>query len=250
MKSSASSIQQALTIRRRELAMTGLLNWKNVEFTDFRPLGTQKSLKVLDLENSAVTSLHTLQPQPQMTEINADNSRLATFAGLSSQPRLSKISFNNTPLAKTENCRLAALLCIGPRLSRINGVPVSKKECALAEAYPPVAQFLIESGWIVQYPPPSIHDFQYLADQFGINAKASDFVTKGVLPEESPKQPSFDFENDFSFEEVSVKQKLSNLLRPLGFAIQSGPDERNDIVRAVSLMCDAMLAIEQQADRI
>lgn len=250
MKSSASSIQQALTIRRRELAMTGVLNWNNVEFTDFRPLGTQRSLKVLNIENSAVTSLHTLQPQPQMTEINADNSHLSTFAGLSSQPRLSKISFNNTPLSKQENYRLAALLCIGPRLSRINGTPVSNKERLLVEAYPPVAQFLIESGWIVQYPPPSLHDFQYLADQFGVNAKASDFIAKGVAVENEPRQPTFEFEETLNFEEPSIKKKISNLLRPLGFAIQSGPDERNDIVRAVALMCDTLIAIEQQNDRI
>ena len=77
MKKSNQSLQQALTIKRRELAQTGTLDWKGVQFTDFRGLGSQKTLKKLDLSNSLLTSLHTLQPQPILREIICDKSKLS-----------------------------------------------------------------------------------------------------------------------------------------------------------------------------
>lgn len=257
MRKSTQSLQQALTIKRRELATSGLLDWKEIRFNDFRALGSQKSLKKLDISNSSVTSLHTLQPQPQLKEIICDGSKLNSFAGLSSQPRLSSFSFKNTPLANTENSRLAAIICIGPRLSLLNGTPVTRKERQLAACYPPVAQFLVENGWVVKYPLPSIHDFHFLADQFGINTRPEDFVAKCPPPAEDVKetenQPSFDFSDDMSTTSASSSQlthRLSSIIRPLGFAIQGGNEERRDIVKAVAMICDTIEAIEIQSSRL
>ena len=259
MKKTSQSLQQSLTVSRRELATTGFLNWREVQFTDFRGLGSQKQLKKLDLSNSNVSSLHTLQPQPQLKEIICDGSKLNNLAGLSAQPRLTSFSFKNTPLYNVENSRIAALICIGTRLSKLNGTPITQKERQIAACYPPIAQYLVENGWVVKYPPPSIHDFKFLADQFGINAKTSDFIAKQPPPDvDLPTQenpPSFDFsdDNDFTagnFASTSLTQRLASMIRPLGFAIQTGNEERRDIVKAIAMICDAVQTIELQHSQL
>jgi len=245
MKSVLNSLPQSLNICRRELSETGYLGWQRVTFTDLRSLGCQKKLKILDISYSEIESLHTLMSQPSMIKIVADNSKIANFAGLSCQPRLRDISFINTPLSQSDNFRLAAIVCIGPRLSVINNIPVSKQERRIAEAYPPISRYLIEAGWILQYPLPSPHDFIYLANKFGINAQSSDFEAKAHPPSDInalhiAKLP----DNEIS---TSLSHKLASILRPLGFPIQNGKEMNEDILKSVETICSTIQLIENQS---
>jgi hypothetical protein len=193
-------------------------------------LGTQKALVELRLKRCPLTSLRTLPAQPNLKVIIADDSRIEILAGLERQPVLSAISLVNTPVAQVENFRLAALI-VAPRLSSINGAPVTKAERRTAAAYPPVARSLVTRGWIVQCPPPSAADFRFLADE---------------LPDADPAKgtsPSTAAETG-SPVKTSWAAQLAAVLVALGFPIRSGGEMNQDIVRAVKLLCDVAIKIE------
>lgn len=241
--SAKETLLQALNRQRSSLTSTGILDLSgNIRCDGLKDVGSQKKLTELRLNDSPLTSLHTLPPQPIMKTLIADNSKIETLAGLGSQPRLGRLSLINTPVSQTPNFRLSALLCVGPRLSLLNGTPITKAERKMAGCYPPIAKHLVSCGWIVQFPPPSELDFRYLADQFNINGRDDDFVMPPMpldLDEQAPKSEEKD-ESDVSF-----ANKLANILRPLGFAIRCGPDMNSDIVKAVSRICDVVAKIEE-----
>lgn len=244
------SLPLALKIKRSELNSKGKLDWRGVKFQDLRGLGSQKKLQFLDISYSEIQSLHTMQPQPALREIVADYSSLKTFAGISNQPKLSRFSFTNTPLAQTKNSRLAAIIVMGTMASVINGKAVTAKERKIAASYPPVAKYLIESGWVLQYPPPNIFDFQFLADEFKLKISIEDLDPKQEPVEglytslyDDTGEPS-EFNDDFT----PFNERLASILRPMGFAIQNGPEKNKDIARAVNMIADTILCVEEVAN--
>ncbi|KAH0786675.1 hypothetical protein GPJ56_009418 [Histomonas meleagridis] len=234
----SESLQEALRRQRSSLSSSGVLDLSGVPIQSLESLGCQKTLSELRLNHSSIDSFHSLPPQPNLKTIIADSSKIESLAGLENQPRLSKISFLKTPISKTENFRISALLVIGPRLSSINGKPVSKSERQMAESYPPIAKHLVISGWVTQYPPPSALDFHYLAEHFDISADDDQFIstlapiaveTTTTKPTESPQ---------------SFAEELASILRPIGFPIRCGKEMPNDIIDAVSQICDVVTKVE------
>jgi hypothetical protein len=180
-----------------------------------------------------------LPPQPSLKTILADNSKIETLAGLGLQPRLASISLIGTPISEQDNFRLSALVGIGPRLSFINGVQVSKTERRQAQSFPPICKHLVGSGWMVQYPPPSELDLRYLAEQFGIVAKKEDFVMKiGPVPVREEMKATQ------KKEPVGFSEKIASILRPLGFGIRCGVDMNGDILKAIGKICDVIEKLE------
>lgn len=237
------TLWEALQRQRRLMSLNGVLDISNVSTEDLSPLGSQKSLIELKLVKSAISSLHTLPIQPSMKIITGDYSRIQSFGGLANQPRLSQISFIGTPLTEQDNFRIAAIICIGPRLSKINGIPVTKSERRKAACYPPIAKYLVSSGWIVSYPPPSKLDFRYIADQLNVPYTNEDLVSTNPIIDASQSGIQKDISQ--SREETSAfNQKIASILRPLGFAIRCGPEMNEDIVNAVSNMCSVVAKIE------
>ena len=241
--SAKETLVQAITRQRSSMTSTGVLDLSgNIRCESLKDVGSQKKLTELRLNDSPVTSLHTLPPQPIMKTLIADNSKIETLAGLGSQPRLGKLSLINTPVSHTPNFRLSVLLCVGPRLTSLNGSPITKAERKMAGCYPPIAKHLVSCGWIVQFPPPSELDFRYLADQFNINGREEDFVMP-PMPLDLEEHTGAGEENAEG--DVTFPNKLAGILRPLGFAIRCGPEMNSDIVKAVSRICQVVTKIEE-----
>lgn len=248
MNMASDSLSYSLTTSRADLQNNGRLLWRGVTFKDFKKLGVQKKLQVLDISNSEIESLITMQPQPLLREIIADNSMLSSFAGISRHPRLSSFSFKGTPLYHVENSRMAAIVAIGPHVITINGKPVTKKERRIAETYPPIARNLIESGWVLQSPPPNIYDFQFLADEFGIDVKREELEARRDHHINDRLEPPEHSAASILSEElldISFAEDVARLLRPLGFAIRHGSGKGRDVVRAVSSIVDSLIAVER-----
>jgi Leucine-rich repeat (LRR) protein len=246
------TLSDAIHLQRARLNDTGIFDLSgDIKFERhdvLAQLGSQKALKKLILNNSPLTSLHTLPPQPSLKELIADGSKLETLAGIGRQNRLMVLSLIKTPVGANINFRLSALICVGPRLSSINGEPVTNIERRKAQSYPPIAKHLVSAGWIVQYPPPSKADFRYLATQWGIAAEEEDFIAP--VPPHPDDISQSTLENQDDGEPRALPEKLGALLRPLGFAIRSGLDLSSDVYHAVSLICDAIAQIEKSQDAL
>lgn len=270
MISPNETLIQALQRQRRQLSMKGVLNFSGIKTDNLSRIGNQHALVELVLNDSSITSFGTLQAQKRLKSIIADNSKVQVLSGLSIQPRLSSVSLRNTPVSKDEYFRVELLVVVGPRLSLINGSPVTPNERRMAQSYPPIARRLVESGWVLQYPPPSKYDFIYLAKQFKIeNVSKDEFNTqlpppipeKVPSPPGSPKtekselqsnvqSPTQNSEREQSLEQIEMNDeltfcdKVAAILRPLGFAIRNGPEMVNDITTSVESICDVVSKIE------
>lgn len=258
MKNQKETISQALQRQRRMMSLNGILDFSNISSNDFSTIGTQKALKTLIFDGSSISSLHTLPPQPSLSTISANNTSLNTLAGLATQPKLSSVSFINTPISKVENFRLSVLLAVGLRLSEINGSRVTKTERKMAKSYPPITKYLVNAGWIVTYPPPSEHDFRYLADQFEITGNDNDFVAsvpaievkaKTIDGESfSPKKSDDDLSNEVGYDDsISFTEQMASLLQPLGFAIRHGPELQSDVLNAIRILCSTVKKVEEMS---
>lgn len=271
MKSANETLLQALQRQRRQLSMRGVLNFSGIKTDNLARIGNQQALVELILNDSSITSFATLQPQKRLKSIIADNSKVQVLSGLSIQPRLSSVSLRNTPVSKDEYFRIELLVVVGPRLSIINGSPVTQNERRMAQSYPPVARRLVEAGWILQYPPPSKYDFIYLTKQFKIENVSKDEYNLQLpppLPEKPPSSPvspkaeksgqqsnlqsptQNSEKGEQSLEQIEMNDDLSfcdkvaAILRPLGFAIRNGPEMVNDITTSVESICDVVSKIE------
>jgi hypothetical protein len=205
----------------------------------FSRLGQYPDLETLDLTGARVKSLLSLPPQPCLRRIVADSSQIETLEGVGAQPRLASLSLIGAPVSQFPHFRLAAMIA-NPMISVVNGAKVTLDERRMSEAYPPVARQLVNAGWVMQCPPPSSDDFQVLAQAFGARAADADFAlppaasVRAPLPGEPPggRQPRF-------------AQRMAALLSPLGFPIWSGPEMRNDVLLAVTQMCDIVELMEK-----
>jgi hypothetical protein len=241
-------LTDALKRQRGHLGTHGILDFSgNIRFPPdgLRKLGVQKALVDLRLNNCPLPSFNSLDGQPKLHTLIADNSAIATLAGLDRQPWLTSISLRNTPVAQTENFRLAAII-VAPKLASINGTGVTKGERRFAAAYPPIARPLVSAGWIVQYPPSEV-DFRYIASQLGISGSDADFkipssLVKAVSPPPSPSKKEPEPEAPASW-----AQRAAAILTPLGFPIRSGPEIGQDIVKAVTVLCNVVTKVESLA---
>jgi hypothetical protein len=240
------TLAEAIRLSRTSLQEEGILDLSgNLKFERhdvLARLGSQRTLKILKLNKSPLISLHTLPPQPLLRELYADGSQLETLTGINKLNRLAVLSLKDTPVSANPNFRLSAIICVGTRLESINGEKVTNYERRRAQAYPPVARLLVNEGWVVQFPPPSVADFRYLANSFGIECEEKDFIA--TLP---PLQNDVGEEIQ-DYQEGAPKtfvDKMGDLLRPLGFAVRSGEGIEDDIVASVGLICDAIAKIQQ-----
>jgi hypothetical protein len=239
-------LADALKRQRGQLGTKGVLDFsENVRFPadGLQKLGVQRALVELRLKNCPLSSLESLAAQPNLRVIIADNSKIASFAGLDRQPWLTSVSFLNTPVAQIENFRLAALI-VALKLASINGTGVTKADRRFPAAYPPIARALVGAGWIVQYPPPSEDDFRYIASEFKIRGSETDFkvptsLVKEASPPTSPSKAKPETEAPASW-----AQKAAGILAPLGFPIRSGPQIGQDIVNAVTQLCNVVKKVE------
>jgi len=246
MSSFGQSLAQALQAQRTHLPVDGELDLSGSIRFDRHDLlaqiGSQKALRKLTLRNSPLTSLQTLLPQPNLKILIADDSRIENLAGLDTQPRLSSVSLIGTPVSETPNFRLSVLLCVGPRVSSINGILVTENERKLAQCYPPIAKHLVARGWIVEFPPPSKLDFKYLARQFRFESRDEDFTP--AIPAVDARPP----EDESALEPATLADKLTDGLRPMGFPVRIGREQNRDILEAIAQMCDILAKVESVAN--
>lgn len=236
------TLSEAIVRQRTQMTSTGVLDLSGkIRYESLKDVGSQKRVTKLILNESPLTSFHTLPPQPAMKALIADGAAVETLAGLGNQPRLGELSLIGTPVAQHPSFRLSALVCVGPRLSILNKKPIRKVERQMAACFPPVAKYLVSCGWMVQFPPPSRQDFEYLADEFDINASEEDFAMP-PLPLNLVGMTTLmdkDVEPGKTF-----AQRMAALLEPLGFGIRRGPEMNGDILKAVRRICDTVAMIE------
>jgi hypothetical protein len=185
-ESSRLRIREQLVCQRGALVSTGTLDLSPParpgpghlasisRLKDLTELSVQPHLKILNLSGLPLESLATLPAQPGLTTLIADNSQIASYTGLSRHPRLKSVSFSGAPVAERPNFRLSLAVVVGQHLASINGCPISAKERALANKYPLVARALIELGWDVETPVPSVAQFKALAGEYNVKLKGVD----------------------------------------------------------------------------
>jgi hypothetical protein len=159
---------------------------------------------------------------------------------------LTELSMIGAPVSEHETFRLSALILL-PKLSKINNQFVTQLERRTAQAYPPIARALISAGWMAVYPPPSESDFRYLAGQFEIECSEKDVIVPSPLPPRHTYSPPTS-PGEAAGPAGRLSQRITAILRPLGFAIRNGPTMNTDIVDAVDTICAVVDKLEQMAD--
>ncbi|EAY03869.1 hypothetical protein TVAG_443570 [Trichomonas vaginalis G3] len=247
MHQESQFLRQDIAKQKVQLSRTGSLIFKDMQIPTI-DIGVQKSLIILEVSDTDLKSFETLKPQPSLKEICVTNCPISNFRGLGQQTKLSTINFVNTPISEQKFFRLACLVAVGPKLSSINNVAVTRTERLKAECYPPITKKLLDEGWILQYPIPSKEDFKFAAQKFNINYEESELeVNKYDNISASPianrnkksKQP----ENNQSFVE-----KAAEVLLPLGFHIRSGENMIDDVLESVDTLVQLAASAEKAAD--
>jgi hypothetical protein len=248
MTDKVESLVEALARQRTALAQKQTLDFSGrVQFppSGLERIGSPKQLTTLILTGCPLRSLQSLCPQQCLRTLLADRSRVEVLTGLGRHISLSTLSLADTPVGETPNFRTAALILI-PKLSVINGGAVTAAERALRDSYPRIAQPLVNAGWIVQAPPPCESDFEGLAREMGVPGAQEDFqllsLSGKLADERPPASPAAS--PPPAAPPRRWRTQLAAVLAPLGFAIRSGPTMRADIEKAVRLLCNATLKME------
>lgn len=236
-------LRQEISKQKVQLSRNGTLVFKNIKMPSI-DIGVQKALIMLEVHDTDLTSFEALKPQPMLKEICVSNTPISNFKGLGAQTKLANLNFVNTPISDQKFFRLAALVAIGPKLSVINDVNVTRTERLKAQCYPPIAKKLLDEGWILQYPVPSKEDFQFAAQKFNINYEDSELeVSKYDNISTSPISTKGKKSKQKNNEQKSFVEEAAEILLPLGFAIRSGENMVSDIIDSVdSLIQIATLA--------
>jgi hypothetical protein len=228
------NIKYQLKIQRVALSSKGRLNLSQpdpdlppIRLTTLTPLGTQQRLKVLDVSKTPLAGLQTLPPQPVLEKIIANETQIGTYAGLGRHPRLKSLWLLGTPLSALPQFRLTLCILVGTHLTSINGVPVSPGERSTASEYPLLARYLIEAGWEVEVPAPSLERFIALSNEKRLRFKGVDSGFTTVEAQKYLRAPPA---------LLVVKS------RPDG-ECESPPEEQNpndELIRAICVKLDAV----------
>jgi hypothetical protein len=180
------SIKYQLSLQRPILSSTGKLNLSQpqpdmppLHIVDLHSLGKQLRLKILDVSKTPLLSFQTLPKQPVLEELIANDTQINSYVGLGRHPHLKSLQLFSTPLSTFPKFRLSCCILAGHHLTSINKKPVTPSERTVASEYPLLARYLIEAGWEVEVPMPSVQRFIRLASQFSIklNGVDSGFTT-------------------------------------------------------------------------
>ncbi|OHS93702.1 hypothetical protein TRFO_40023 [Tritrichomonas foetus] len=259
-----NKVKYQLSIQRTSLSREGLLNLSDLRIDSLKDLGTQKYLKTLNISETDIASLESLPPQPNLQQIVCDNTDIDSFVGLSRHPKLKSVSFLHTPLSERENFRLSCLVIVGQMLSVINGVPVTQRERIQAAEYPVISRYLLEAGWDIQVPVPSIDDFRELAMDFRLKLKGCDLEFTNdesqkylIPPPQLVPINTFqvaDFDEDLEDDEMETPKDIDldidlqnfiyEKLHSIGINVTKGPNMQREIVAAVSGLADLVKNFE------
>lgn len=267
-----NNLKYQLSVQRTQLKLQGILDLRqkkllnNKNFPSLEDLGTQKSLKTLLLQETMFESLETLPPQTNLQYINADGSQLSSYTGLSRHPKLHSVSFLDTPLSEDPNYRLSLLIVIGQRLTMVDGVPITQQEKKKASKYPLIARYLIEAGWEVVDPCPSIDSFREIAIEKRLKFKGVDRRFENdeaqkyfkpplfLIPRDVvPKKQEDDFEDveedveEFE-EELKLAYELRSELHHIGINIQNNENMTDEIIGAIKSLAHLMESLNPVSD--
>jgi hypothetical protein len=244
-KPEKGTTQKEISKQKVQLSRDGKLVLAS-KFLDTIDIGVQKALFSLDVSKSNITSFRELKPQPNLKEIIAKDCPLSDFNGLSQQTKLTSITFDGTPIGDQKYSNIAALIVIGPKLNRINNQIVTQKEKKMATCYPPITKKLLESGWILQYPTPSVEDFKNICETFKIEYTDKDLEIPNIkTPEEKKSSEDEEKTKKTKKSEPNFAENVANILTPLGFPIRTGAEMNEDILNSV----DVMIQMVQKAEK-
>jgi hypothetical protein len=266
-------VKQLLVAQRPSLRSTGLITLQDPSITSLRDLGEQPHLKILDISGVTLESLDSLQRQPWLTEIIANQSQLSSFLGLSRHPQLQKISLDGTPLSARQDFRIASVLVVGPRLTVINGKPVSKAEREQAKNFPKIARNLLEAGWEIPAEPATESDYRRFAQEAHIQidgvpfeelprAKVKPyFAVPAVFIPKTEADEALEAEklaesrrNQYEQSEESVDEQLTvsiaTILKRIQIHVRPGERAREEILQVLTGLVDAVKLLENCADDI
>ncbi|OHS97135.1 hypothetical protein TRFO_36717 [Tritrichomonas foetus] len=238
-----------LKIQRANLSSRGILDFSNQNIRNLTGIGNQKCLKTLILNGTPLKTFESIPPQQNLQVLKANDSNISSFVGLSRHPQLKSISLKNTPISNIENFRLSCIIVCDKNLTEINGIKISKTERALARKYPPIARFLIEDGWKVVVPPPSVDEMRQIAidhdltiqdvDPDFTNDAAEQYLRIPMTLSTRKTHQSSDDEYIFEEELMSEEELVDNLidvLGTIGLKIPRDEGARDDIIDAIDML--------------
>lgn len=200
----------------------------NIDLSRFESPQISKTLslmKYLDVSKTPLESVEGLGYHKKLICFVANNSSISSFRNFKSLRSVTSISLIGTPLSKVPNYKLSLLLVIGNQLNSIDGKLVPNSIREKAKSYSSIAGDLINVGWAVEYPCPSIETLNNLCQEYGIqcNPKITHPIDIEMYNDLNRNFYSGDFETTLQ----ELKKKHEELLKQ-GQALFGLIDEDED----------------------
>lgn len=230
-----------LSDKTSEISKTGCLvvsNCYSFDVTAFRlPMFSVylSQIKSLDLSGTCIFSLEGFPKMRTLSTFIANNSQISTFKNFSVLRGITSIYLKGTPVASSKNYGLCISLMLLPELRSIDGKVVSSRYKVRASSLDPHVKILLDKGWDMPHPIPSIVTIMNECERFGIPFDEKD--DNDQYNSYSDNEFIDDYEDDYSIVHLSENDKklaqgLSEIYRSFGDDIS--PNDYNSLYQYLS----------------
>ncbi|KAJ4461891.1 putative PAS domain S-box protein [Paratrimastix pyriformis] len=104
-------------------------------------------LKILYLQDNQLTNLEGLGVLSQLQELHLEHNKIASLLFVQQQPHLKAVYLEGNPIAEHPHYRLMCLVAFGPRLTSVDGKPLTMLERNEAAIFAPMIQSSLYEGY-------------------------------------------------------------------------------------------------------
>lgn len=155
---------QWLVLKEKEAAKTGILDLSKEFITDLTLIKASRSIKVLNLSYSPIESLEGLHKLPNIEKFIANNAAISSLKGFEAISKIQSIELRETPISKEKYYKLSLVVAF-KNIRTIDNKRIPDSLYKKAETYPKEAADLLNNGWRLEYPCPSLEQLESLQEQ-------------------------------------------------------------------------------------
>ena len=127
----------------------GELSLPNRRLTSLEGLGSQATLRRLNLRRNYLSNFSFLSIQPNLKILDIRENEITSLVGLHVQPKLEWLGIAGNPICKHPMHRVMLLITIGRSLKKIDTLAITDKERQVASRFDRKAGTLLRQGWII-----------------------------------------------------------------------------------------------------
>ncbi|EAY07966.1 hypothetical protein TVAG_332910 [Trichomonas vaginalis G3] len=163
-----------LSDKTNEISKSGTLvvsNCYSFDVTAFRlPMFSiyLSQIKTIDLSGTCIFSLDGFPKMRSLSTFIANNSQISSFKNFSILRGISSIYLKNTPVSASKNYGLCVSIMLLPELRSMDGKVIADRNKAKASSIDPHVSLLLDKGWDMPYPIPSIMTIMNECEKYGI----------------------------------------------------------------------------------